>query len=124
MRQARIRNRCSVIVSASSPPGRLQIRLAKEISMPAPDANAALPRDPEADLRWASLLARDRSADGTFFYAVRTTGVFCHPSCPSRRPKQENVVFFASGTEAEAAGYRACLRCRPPAMAGHAPPGG
>ena len=56
--------------------------------MPAPDANAALPRDPEADLRWASLLARDRSADGTFVYAVRTTGVFCRPSCPSRRPKR------------------------------------
>lgn len=92
--------------------------------MPAPNASAASPHEPEADLRWTKLLARDRSADGTFVYAVRTTGVFCRPSCPSRLPKRENVDFFATGSEAETAGYRACRRCHPPAAAGLAPPGG
>jgi AraC family transcriptional regulator of adaptative response/methylated-DNA-[protein]-cysteine methyltransferase len=56
---------------------------------------------------------RDRSQDGSFFFAVRTTGVYCRPSCPARRPRTENVTFFMSPDEAERAGYRACLRCRP-----------
>ncbi|UEM23684.1 hypothetical protein JL100_013400 [Skermanella mucosa] len=73
---------------------------------------------PEADPRWTKLLARDKSADGAFVYAVRTTGVFCRPSCPARLPKRENIEFFANGAEAEAAGYRACLRCRPPVAGG------
>jgi AraC family transcriptional regulator, regulatory protein of adaptative response / methylated-DNA-[protein]-cysteine methyltransferase len=63
--------------------------------------------------RWKALLGRDGAADGRFVYAVRTTGVFCRPSCPSRAPLRQNVEFFAGHREAEAAGYRACLRCRP-----------
>lgn len=69
----------------------------------------AVPRDP----RWAKVLARDRRADGSFFYGVRTTGIYCRPSCAARRPRAENVVFFASADEAERAGFRACRRCRP-----------
>ncbi|MGE0448573.1 MAG: bifunctional DNA-binding transcriptional regulator/O6-methylguanine-DNA methyltransferase Ada [Vicinamibacterales bacterium] len=65
------------------------------------------------DQRWEAVLARNRSADGAFVYAVRSTGVFCRPSCPSRRPGRARVQFFATGTEAAEHGYRACLRCRP-----------
>ena len=63
--------------------------------------------------RWEAVCLRDDMLDGTFVYAVRTTGIFCRPSCPSRRSKRENTIFFASATEAEGAGYRECLRCRP-----------
>lgn len=62
---------------------------------------------------WDSVLARDAAADGSFFYAVATTGVYCRPSCPSRRANRANVSFFTTPKEAEQAGYRACLRCRP-----------
>jgi AraC family transcriptional regulator of adaptative response/methylated-DNA-[protein]-cysteine methyltransferase len=72
-----------------------------------------------ADPRWARVQARDPSADGAFLYAVKTTGVFCRPSCAARAPKPENVLFFHTAAEAEHAGFRACLRCRPLAAAGH-----
>jgi len=64
------------------------------------------------DARWNAVQARDASADGHFVYAVRTTGVFCHPSSTARRPKRENVEFFDSANAAEAAGYRASRRAR------------
>lgn len=67
----------------------------------------------EDDPQWAAVTGRDIEADGAFVYAVTTTGVYCRPSCPSRRPKRHNVRFFALGREAEAAGFRPCLRCRP-----------
>jgi len=65
------------------------------------------------DDRWTAVLKRDMSADGAFFYGVRTTGVFCRPSCASRLPRRENVDFFTSTDEARAAGYRECKRCQP-----------
>ena len=65
------------------------------------------------DARWASLLARDRGADGKFFYCVASTGVYCRPSCGARAPRPENVDFYATAEAAEAAGYRACKRCKP-----------
>jgi AraC family transcriptional regulator of adaptative response/methylated-DNA-[protein]-cysteine methyltransferase len=67
----------------------------------------------ERDPRWAAVAARSAAADGTFFYSVRTTGVYCRPSCGSRRPRPENVRFHATREEAERAGFRACKRCRP-----------
>src|SRR5512142_579601 len=67
------------------------------------------------DTAWDAVLARDRARDGSFVYAVRTTGVFCRPSCPSRRPRRENVTFFADPADAERAGFRACARCGPEA---------
>lgn len=67
----------------------------------------------EQDPRWRSVVARDRAADGQFVYAVRSTGVYCRPSCPSRRAKAENVQFHATCAEAEQAGFRPCRRCRP-----------
>ena len=65
------------------------------------------------DKCWQAVASRDCGADGTFYYAVRTTGVYCRPSCASRLPRRENVSFHASSVEAEAAGFRACKRCRP-----------
>ena len=67
--------------------------------------------DPEA--AWAAFERRDRGWDGKVIGAVRTTGIYCKPSCPARRPKREHVEFFATAAEARAGGYRACLRCRP-----------
>lgn len=63
--------------------------------------------------RWRAVLARDPRADGSFFYSVRTTGVFCRPTCGSRRPVRENVSFHATAEEAVAEGHRPCRRCRP-----------
>jgi len=62
---------------------------------------------------WDAVTRRDSLFDGQFVFAVRTTGIYCRPSCPSKRPKRENVEFFSNTTEAAAAGYRACLRCKP-----------
>lgn len=62
---------------------------------------------------WEAVQTRDTSADGTFVYAVRSTGIYCNPSCPSRRPKRQQVVFFAQPQAAEEAGFRACRRCYP-----------
>ncbi|HVX41592.1 MAG TPA: bifunctional DNA-binding transcriptional regulator/O6-methylguanine-DNA methyltransferase Ada [Gemmatimonadaceae bacterium] len=62
---------------------------------------------------WRAVEHRDSAADGQFVYAVRTTGVYCRPSCPSRRPARGNVSFFANPDAAEQAGFRACLRCNP-----------
>lgn len=66
-----------------------------------------------ADPRWAQVVARDPAADGTFVYAVASSGVYCRPTCPSRRARPENVSFFATSADAAAAGFRACQRCRP-----------
>ncbi len=65
------------------------------------------------DPRWQAVLARDATADGGFVFAVRSTGIYCRPSCPARRPKPENVAFFDTAAAAEAAGFRPCLRCYP-----------
>lgn len=62
---------------------------------------------------WESVLHRDASADERLLYGVTTTGIYCRPSCPSRRPKRDNVAFFSSAEAAERAGFRACQRCRP-----------
>jgi len=63
--------------------------------------------------RWRAVTLRDAAADGTFVYAVKTTGVFCRPTCPSRRPKPGNVLFFDGADAAARAGFRACRRCHP-----------
>ena len=68
---------------------------------------------PERDNRWQAVLARDETHDGEFVYGVRSTGVYCRPSCPSRRPQYAHVVFFPVPEVAEQAGFRACKRCSP-----------
>src|SRR3954451_10477039 len=67
----------------------------------------------DADTAWAAFMRRDRAWDGRIIGAVKTTGIYCKPSCPARRPKRENVEFFGSGDEARTAGYRPCLRLKP-----------
>ena len=74
------------------------------------------------DLRWKALASRDAAADGTFVYGVTSTGVYCRPSCPSRRPRADRVRFFDTTTDARHAGFRACKRCRPDTV-GLAQPG-
>lgn len=65
------------------------------------------------EARWQAVLTRDASLDGSFVYAVRSTGIYCRPTCPSRRPRRENVSFFDSPAAAEAADFRPCKRCHP-----------
>ncbi|KQP41190.1 6-O-methylguanine DNA methyltransferase [Methylobacterium sp. Leaf104] len=78
-----------------------------------PRPGASGTSESESAQRWAALAARDAGADGLFVYAVRTTGVYCRPSCPSRAAKPDNVTFHATCAAAEAAGFRPCRRCRP-----------
>jgi AraC family transcriptional regulator of adaptative response/methylated-DNA-[protein]-cysteine methyltransferase len=67
----------------------------------------------EIDWRWKAVKAKNPEFDGVFYFGVRTTGIFCRPSCTSRTPKRQNVSFFVTPTEAEKAGFRACMRCKP-----------
>jgi AraC family transcriptional regulator of adaptative response/methylated-DNA-[protein]-cysteine methyltransferase len=80
-------------------------------------SRAAVVSDLSAERRWRIVLERDRRYDGAFVYAVRSTGIYCRPSCPSRRPRRKWVAFFPVPEAAERAGFRACRRCRPGAAA-------
>src|SRR5580658_5656870 len=71
------------------------------------------------DQRWNAVVARDAAHDGQFVFAVSSTGVYCRPSCAARRPRRENVAFFSRPEQAEKAGFRACLRCRPRSVSGN-----
>jgi AraC family transcriptional regulator of adaptative response/methylated-DNA-[protein]-cysteine methyltransferase len=84
-----------------------------------PQSASAREADPLEGARWQAVQLRDSSLDGTFVFAVSSTGVFCRPSCPSKRARRENVSFFDDPIQAEQAGYRACLRCRPKALDGN-----
>ena len=79
----------------------------------APTPAVAAPSFADDAERWAAVQARDATADGVFFYAVRSTGVYCRPSCAARPARRENMVFYGTFAAAEAAGFRACKRCRP-----------
>ncbi|HEX8812739.1 MAG TPA: bifunctional DNA-binding transcriptional regulator/O6-methylguanine-DNA methyltransferase Ada, partial [Terracidiphilus sp.] len=76
-------------------------------------------RNQNQQSHWQAVLARDASQDGRFVFAVFSTGIYCRPSCPARRPRRENVAFFRKPDQAEKAGYRACLRCRPKSAGGN-----
>ena len=75
--------------------------------------NQTLATNVEVDPRWVAVRARDAGADGTFFYSVKTTGVYCRPSCAARLARPENVTFHLTQAEAERAGFRPCKRCKP-----------
>jgi AraC family transcriptional regulator of adaptative response/methylated-DNA-[protein]-cysteine methyltransferase len=81
--------------------------------MEASAKNLELSMQTEQDPRWASVMARDAAADGKFYYSVKTTGVYCKPSCAARPARPENVQFHATREEAEQAGFRPCKRCKP-----------
>jgi AraC family transcriptional regulator of adaptative response/methylated-DNA-[protein]-cysteine methyltransferase len=80
-----------------------------------PNAQTATATVMTDEQRWAAVISRDAARDGEFVFAVASTGVYCRPSCAARRPRSENVSFFATPEQAEHAGFRACLRCRPKA---------
>lgn len=82
------------------------------VSPEAPDRDGAMAQDP----RWRAVVTRDRQWDGAFVFAVRSTHIYCRPSCPSRRPRADRVTFYTDGAAASAAGYRACKRCAPDAL--------
>src|SRR2546428_4966873 len=82
---------------------------------------AAVVSDLSPARRWHIVLARDRRFDGAFVYAVRSTGIYCRPTCPSRRPRRELVTFFPIPEAAEQAGFRPCQRCRPASVNGAQP---
>ena len=92
-------------------------RMLNERLAPTQDPHMIRAADSTTDLRWDAVLRRDRAADGTFVYAVTSTGVYCRPTCPSRRPRRENARFFDTPADAERAGFRACRRCRPSSAA-------
>lgn len=71
------------------------------------------PDEARDEARWAAFLARDAAFDGRFFIAVTTTGIYCRPSCPAKRPKRRNVRFYDTAKQAEGAGFRSCKRCKP-----------
>ena len=85
-------------------------------TLPMPQSEVRMPiSNPyhPAEAQWRAVQQRDRAADGTFVYAVRSTGIYCRPSCPSRKPRRTQVVFFNLPEAAEEKGFRPCLRCRP-----------
>src|SRR5438132_4008474 len=88
------------------------------MAAPSPVRSYRFPRPAEL---YRALIARDPSYEGLFVAGVRTTRVFCRPTCPARKPRRENVEFFARPEDAQAAGYRACLRCHPLVRAGEHP---
>lgn len=82
-------------------------------TIPAADKHDGIDGEPA----WSAVLERNERCDGQFVYAVGSTGVYCRPSCPSRRPNRKNVTFFLTPDDAERAGYRACRRCLPRSVA-------
>jgi AraC family transcriptional regulator of adaptative response/methylated-DNA-[protein]-cysteine methyltransferase len=81
------------------------------------NVTAAPPRFARENARWQAVVARDPAAEGAFLYAVKTTGVYCRPTCASRRPNRANVAFYENRQAAERAGFRPCKRCHPEAQA-------
>jgi AraC family transcriptional regulator of adaptative response/methylated-DNA-[protein]-cysteine methyltransferase len=92
----------------------------KEMPSPQPSPATGDSTSAADERRWDAVCARDAARDGEFVFAVSSTGVYCRPSCAARRPRRENVQFFLTNEQAEQAGYRACLRCRPKSAGGNA----
>ncbi len=105
------------MIFPTTPPDAI---LAEEAKMRAAQSNSApgTGHQLSEELCWYAVIAHDAAHDGQFVFAVSSTGVYCRPSCPARRPRCENVRFFVDPEQAEKAGFRACLRCRPRAITG------
>jgi AraC family transcriptional regulator of adaptative response/methylated-DNA-[protein]-cysteine methyltransferase len=97
----------------------LTMQTAGEMPTPEPKSADQGAVNPADDKRWDAVVARDAAHNGEFVFAVSSTGVYCKPSCAARRPRRENVTFFGTPDQAEKAGYRACLRCRPKSYSGN-----
>ena len=100
---------------AATQPAASQYRPSEVLPSEVPPSQNFTKEDP----RWNAVLGRDAAHDGEFVFAVSSTGVYCRPSCPARRPRRENVQFFLVPAQAEQAGYRACLRCKPKSVSGN-----
>lgn len=87
--------------------------------MPATPPTVKTAPQEQSEEQWQAVLARDNASDGKFVFAVSSTGVYCRPSCPARRPRRAHVTFFRRPQEAETGGYRECLRCRPKSLLGN-----
>ena len=87
---------------------RINNRMVFEMTILKPET-----REDEQEIRWRAVLERNRGFDSAFVYAVRSTGIYCLCSCPSRKPAREQVVFYTGRVAAEQGGFRACRRCRP-----------
>ena len=106
----------NAILTTESLTPSLKTMPARQPNLPMQPATADASDDAQ---RWEAVLAHNAAHDGQFVYAVSSSGVYCRPSCPSRRPRRENVEFFLTTEQAESAGYRACLRCRPKSVTGN-----
>jgi len=95
-----------------SPRARLRLEPATA-AKPEARVEGAIETGDDFEPRWLAVIERDARRDGAFVFAVRSTGIYCRPSCPSRRPRPEQVVFFPAPAAAEAAGFRPCRRCHP-----------
>jgi AraC family transcriptional regulator of adaptative response/methylated-DNA-[protein]-cysteine methyltransferase len=111
------------IVRAARPPYLTSMATNTVLSQEAMKTTPTRTAEPIAERitarRWQAVLDRDGSLDGAFVFGVSSTGIFCRPSCPAKRPRRQNVSFFEHALQAEQAGYRACLRCRPKAVDGN-----
>src|SRR4029453_13617582 len=107
---------CGSLVVKSPQRGKTMYKNSKSAITQTARPSPPFSRDEE---RWEAVVRRDRAADGTFYYSVRTTGVYCRPSCAARLARREHVRFHATCEEAEQAGFRPCKRCQPtkPALA-------
>jgi AraC family transcriptional regulator, regulatory protein of adaptative response / methylated-DNA-[protein]-cysteine methyltransferase len=103
-------------ILAKEPPSEMRISRSNSTKANIAEPSPAQPVD---DRRWNAVVGRDSARDGEFVFAVSSTGVYCRPSCPARRPRRENVTFYSRPEQAEKAGFRACLRCRPRSISGN-----
>src|SRR3984885_9229278 len=109
----------NLTIACTSPSGILAENTERQMEIAQLNSKKTANRRSGDEVSWNAVVARDSGRDGEFVFAVSSTGVYCRPSCPARRPRRENVTFFSRPDHAEKAGFRACLRCRPRSVSGN-----
>ena len=115
----------NLTTSFATSDGILKVEMPTPVQRARPNTTEPTGKSPHSDWQgeddksWRAVEARDSKFDGKFVFAVASTGVYCRPSCPAKRPRRENVTFFSRPEHAERAGFRACLRCRPRLLSGN-----
>ena len=115
----------NLTTSFATSDGILKVEMPTPVQRARPNTTEPTGKSPHSDWQgeddksWLAVAARDSKFDGKFVFAVASTGVYCRPSCPAKRPRRENVTFFSRPEHAERAGFRACLRCRPRLISGN-----
>jgi AraC family transcriptional regulator, regulatory protein of adaptative response / methylated-DNA-[protein]-cysteine methyltransferase len=109
----------NIAFSCTSPSGILAEKTERQMEIAQPNSKKMTGTPLRDEESWEAVIARDPNFDGKFVFAVATTGIYCRPSCAARRPRRENVTFFSRPEQAEKAGFRACLRCRPRSFSGN-----